>query len=120
MPRLPQKGGLSQVRKCVHEIRSYDVPGLHMGLSVLSCYGIVELQSAQASASHGKEGDVLYVIYIFRIRDLSRSMSVLYGCARNNTGVLLLTSKTLRMSVLLMTGDSEGQRKGLDRPRLIR
>jgi hypothetical protein len=58
-----------------------------MGLSVLSCYGIVELQPAQASASHGKEGDVLYVIYIFRIRDLSRSMSVLYGYAQNNTHV---------------------------------
>ena len=58
-----------------------------MGLSVLSCYGIVELQSSQASASHGKEGDVLYVVYIFRIRDLPRSMSVLYGCAQNETHV---------------------------------
>jgi hypothetical protein len=70
-------------------MRCYDVPGLHMGLSVLPCYGIVELQSPQASAGHGKESDVLYVIYIFRIRDLSSSMSVLYGlgCAQNNTGV---------------------------------
>jgi hypothetical protein len=60
-----------------------------MGLSVLPCYGIVELQTPQASASHGKEGDVLYVVYIFRIRDLSHSVSVLYndGCAQNNTGV---------------------------------
>jgi hypothetical protein len=63
-------------------IRGYDVPGLHMGLAVLSCYGIVKLQSSQASASHGEEGDILYVIYIFRIRDLPRSVSVLYGCAQ--------------------------------------
>lgn len=67
------------------KIRSYDVPGLHMGLSVLSCYGIVELQSSQASASHRKEGDVLYVIYVFRIRDLRGSISVLYGCAQKTT-----------------------------------
>jgi hypothetical protein len=53
-----------------------------MGLPVLSCYGIVELQSSQASASHGKEGDILYVIHVFRIRDLPRSMSVLNGCAQ--------------------------------------
>ena len=53
-----------------------------MGLPVLSCYGIVELQSSQASAGHGKEGDILYVIYVFRIRDLPHSMSVPYGCAQ--------------------------------------
>ena len=68
-----------------------------MGLSMLPCYGIVELQSSQASASHGKEGDVLYVIYIFRIRDLSCSMSVLYhdGCAQNNTGLRVYSRRTL-------------------------
>jgi len=85
--------------------RSYDVPGLHMGLSVLPCYGVVELQSSQASASHGKEGDVLYVIYIFWIRDLPSSMSALYDVPGTMLE-FLLTPKTLRMSVLLMTGDS--------------
>ena len=58
------------------------LPGLHMGLPVLSCYGIIELQSSQASASHGEESDILYVIHVFRICDLPRSMSVLDGCAQ--------------------------------------
>jgi hypothetical protein len=68
-------------KESAFKIRSYDVPSLHMGLPVLSCYGIVELQSSQASAGHGEESDILYVIYVFRIRDLPRSMSILYGCA---------------------------------------
>lgn len=67
-----EKRGFVSGRRVAAMIRGYDVPGLHMGLSVLPCYGIVVLQSSQASASHGKEGDVLYVIYIFRIRDLPK------------------------------------------------
>jgi hypothetical protein len=74
MPRLPQKGRIVSGKESAVEIRSYDVPGLHMGLSVLSRNGIVELQSSQARASHGEEGDILYVIYVFRIRDLPRSL----------------------------------------------
>jgi hypothetical protein len=75
-------GGIVSGKEGAFKIRSYDVPGLHMGLSVFSCYGIVELQSSQASASHGEESDILYVIYVFRVRDLPRPMSALYGCAQ--------------------------------------
>ena len=114
MPRLPKKGRVDSCKKvssgyvCSVLYHRYDVPGLHVGLPMLSCHGIVELQSSQASASHGKEGDVLDVIHFFRTRNLQ----MLFKGYSPDRCWSLLTSKTLSMSVLLMTGNPEMRREG--------